>query len=149
MTAHVVVGAAAAQGQPWLGSPRMTVVELKIDLGSRSQVPAGFVTADTIKVMAIPAGSLIQNVVTHVVTAEGASATCSVGDSGSATRFHSALDLNTVAATASGDIIQFYATADYILLTLGGTLSSAKGAAVFHVVFQLTDLGVKNSFGPL
>ena len=148
MTAHVVTGAADAQGHPWLGQSRSTFVEFLVDLSARNLSSAGYASGDTIKLMALPAGSMVTNVHLNVVTVEGAAATVSVGDSGSATRFHSAVSINSVALTASADLIQLYTAADYILLTLGGTMSGT-GVAKFSVAFQLTDVSNRQQFSPL
>lgn len=150
MTAHVVSGAAVAQGAPWLNHQRQTFVELLVDLSKRNLSAAGFASGDTIKLMAIPAGSVIQNVCTQVVTPEGAAATASLGDSGSATRFHSALTINSTAGTyaVSADIDQLYSTADYLLLTLGGTMNGA-GVAVLSITFDLRDVSNRQAFSLL
>lgn len=150
MTAFVYTGAAAAQNHPFMGKTRDTVVEIMLDFASRKLAAAGFAAADTVKVMGIPKGTLIQNLVTTVVTPEGAAATMSVGDSGSATRYHTTLSINSAAGTqtASAAVAQLYSADDYLLLTLGGTFANA-GTAKVAIVFQMVDVSNRNSFGPL
>jgi hypothetical protein len=150
MTAHVVTGATAAQGQAWVGASRNSFVELLIDLSKRNLSSAGFATGDTIKVFAIPAGTLVLNQVMHVVTPEGAAATLSVGDSGSATRYHSAVSINSTAGTmtASATTAKLYSAADYLLLTLGGTMSGT-GVAKVALCFQTVDVSNRQQFSLL
>jgi len=152
MTAFVYTGAAnsPAQSEPWMGNTRDSLVEIMLDFSSRKLSAAGYAAGDTIKLMGIPKGTLIQNLVTTVVTPEGSALTMSLGDSGSATRFHSALTLNSAAGTqaASAAVAQLYAADDYLLATLAGTLTNS-GSAKVSVVFQFVDVSNRNSYGPL
>lgn len=152
MTAFVYSGAAnsPAQSEPWMGNTRDSLVEIMLDFSSRKLSAAGYAAGDTIKVMGIPKGTLVQNLVTTVVVPEGAALTMSVGDSGSATRFHSALTLNSAAGTqaASAAVAQLYAADDYLLLTIGGTLLNS-GTGKVSIVAQVVDVSNRNNFGPL
>lgn len=84
--------------------------------------------ADTFKVATIGAGVLVNGVWHIVGTAEGGTATMDIGDSSSATAFHSNADNNGTAATvtAATTQVKYYSAADYILLTNDHALDAAK-----------------------
>lgn len=103
---------------------------------SSSATSAGGVASDTVKVIQIPANTAVLAVRTHVVTAEGATCTIGVGDSGSATRYGSALNINTTTNNLS-TTANLYSSADDLTITLGHTTANA---VVRFEVF-LVDLG--------
>ena len=86
-----------------------------------------------IRAFHIPANTLVLGVAAKVDAAAGATGTVDVGDSGSATRYHSNVNLKNVGAswskTSTGlDKAYFYTDADYITvnsdhITTGGVLS--------------------------
>jgi len=110
----------------------------------------GYVTADVIKAIYIPAGTLVLNVMTKCVTPQTTTSTCTaltatVGDSGSANGWDASVDLFATAGTVLAGIAAsetgrglaagyFYASADYIKLTLTLTGGGASTDFVFDVM---------------
>ena len=100
---------------------------------SSTAVAVGASSADTVKVLPIPAGMFVVGVKVKVVTAEGATLTVGVGDSASATGWGSAVNLNTITDTFSFNatttptfgVGKYYTSADDIILTLGNNAATA------------------------
>lgn len=83
--------------------------------------------SDTLKIMDIPTGTRIDGVLLDVTTAEGAAATCSIGDASNAAGWIAAsTSLNSVAKTGTvvGDTYGaaniVYAAADHLIITFAG-----------------------------
>ena len=92
-------------------------------------------TADVIEAVKIPAGALVHNVYTVIVTAEGSTATATVGDADAAAGWGASVDLNGVAGTMTGGAVsdtfpalggKYYASADTIDLTVTGVIETGK-----------------------
>lgn len=126
---------AAKKASPWLGMDRTMVLELVLDLSKRNLAAAGYASGDVIVLCDIPAGFLVQNFTTQVMVVEGAAGTINVGDTGSATRYHSALSINALAFTAGTATAQMYSADDQLKVVLGGTLANSGTAKIaFHAV---------------
>jgi hypothetical protein len=95
---------------------------------------AGGVAADTVKVLAIPAGTFVCGVRLTVQTVQGAVCTVNIGDSATAAGYFSAADLNALTdafsfnatTTPTYGVGKFYAAADDLIVTLGHTTDVAK-----------------------
>lgn len=75
---------------------------------------------DTLEVLQLPAGTLVLAAGAQTLTAEGATATMDLGDSGSATRYLSNHDLNSASAYNASALAEprFLASASSVLVTL-------------------------------
>lgn len=97
---------------------------------------AGVTAADTVNLLHIPAGAIVTKVNLVTVTAAGATCTMNIGDGSTATLFDAAVNLNTTATATGSDAAtettlyatggKYYATAGYIVGTMGHTNSVAK-----------------------
>lgn len=119
---------------------RVTVVEVALNFATiaaaRSAAGAAALAAtDTLEVIPVPAGALVLAVGVQVTTAEGATATMDVGDSGSSTRYLSNADLNAVGHTASALTSPYlYTSASNIRITLDHSSIDAAVARVWAVI---------------
>lgn len=98
---------------------------------------------DTLKVMTLPKGAIVLATMVTVNTAATASTTMSVGDSGSGTRYSSALDITQAAGTeiVATTLTQHgYTAADYILLTIGGASPTVGQVTVSVLVADMSGL---------
>jgi hypothetical protein len=146
MATYTVAGVGSAvKGFSWKGADRVTFLELLVDLSKRNLAVGGYAAADVISLCDIPAGAMIVNLATQVVGVEGAAGTFSLGDTGSATRFHSAVSSNALAYTASAAVAQLYAANDTLKLTLGGTLLNG-GTAKLSIVAVMVDYSNRENF---
>lgn len=98
-------------------------------------------TADVVQLLNIPAGTVIQNVLIKIITAEGATATATVGDGSAAAGWDAAIDLNAAAGTTTIGVAgtdayvsslgsgagngKEYTAADTIDMTVTGALDTA------------------------
>ena len=113
--------------------PRRTVVQVAtITVGDRGDGSAP-VSADVNQLFTIPAGAYVLRTWLIPITGfnEGTSATISLGDDGSTTRFHSAVDIKTVTANVPvvGTVKYRYATSNTVdaIITYGGGTAAATG----------------------
>jgi hypothetical protein len=103
-----------------------TVVSRKITCTSTYKLLAA--TSGGYKLFYIPAGCIVKDVSCHVVTAEGATATVDIGDSGSGTQYLSNFDLNGTAGTGSLSAVgvtKYYASANGIYADPDNDLDAA------------------------
>lgn len=96
------------------------------------------VSGDVIQLFKVPAGAVVLDVIVNKKTSfnAGTSCTLSVGDGGSATRFHNAIDVKTATGlVASAGIPYQYATSDTIdaVVTITGAITT--GELEVEVVF--------------
>ncbi len=101
-----------------------------------SQPPLGgtaWSSGDTAKLFFIPAGTIVEAVSTRVITAEGATLTIGLGDSGSATQYLATDNMNAAANTVvisnvsqAGSVQKAYTAADYLLMTLNNNAKAGK-----------------------
>jgi urease accessory protein UreE len=109
---------------PAKGNDSLSVISVDLDFAEIAAARAAasavaLANGDTLEVLPLPAGTLVLAAGGDVSKAEGATATIDLGDSGSATRFLSNLDLNAVADTASAlSNPHFYASATTVRITL-------------------------------
>jgi hypothetical protein len=119
---------------------RVSVIEVDLNFATiaaaRSAASATALAAtDTLEVIPVRAGTLVLAVGGQVTTAEGATATMDLGDSGSATRYVSNLDLNAVGNTASALSAPYlYSSASAIRITLDHNSIDAAVVRVWAVV---------------
>jgi hypothetical protein len=133
----------ARAGFPANGLNKMFVLRNQLDF---SDVPVA--AADVVQALVIPANTMVIDVLTRVVTAEGAACTADVGDGTDPNGFDDAIDLNATAGitTQSAAGTDAYATtaskgkvytaAD----TLDLTMDHATDAAVLLVFAICVDL---------
>jgi hypothetical protein len=78
------------------------------------------VASDTLKVFNFPQGCVVEQVNLELLRLEGGTLTVSVGDAGSATRFHSAVNMNTgTPPTVAVYCTNYqYTSAGYCLITM-------------------------------
>jgi hypothetical protein len=97
-------------------------------------------STDTLQVLPIPAGALVLAVGIDVTKAEGATATVGIGDAGSATRYVTGGNLNSVANTASALSAPFLsAAASNITLTFNHNDIDTAVARVYAVIINTTN----------
>ena len=119
---------------------RVSVIEVDLNFATiaaaRSAASATALAAtDTLEVIPVKAGTLVLAVGGQVTTAEGATATMDLGDSGSATRYVSNLDLNATGFTASALSAPYlYSSASAIRITLDHNSIDAAVVRVWAVV---------------
>lgn len=108
------------------GIPANTVgpylLEYYID-ATAANAGVGYGAGDTVKCLAIPAGSVVYGVQVEIDVAEGATCTFDVGDSASATGYFSNVDANNATVesnilTFGGSAPKYYAAKNELLLTL-------------------------------
>ena len=95
------------------------------DIGGGVDLTSG----DTIQLFKLPAGSMVTGVIVNKLTVfnAGTTATLSVGDGGSATRFHDAIDVKTATGVVASSAVPYgYAVTDTIdaVVTLDGTAAT-------------------------
>lgn len=100
------------------------------------------ISGELSEVLKIPAGAIVYNVATQVVTAEGATATAEVGDSTDEDGWIDSIDLNATAGTVALSPVsapypalggKYYETADKITLKIGNmNLDTAKVRVIAH-----------------
>jgi len=93
--------------------------------------------ADTIKCFPFGIGDISEQVFTNVVVGFGAACNFSVGDSGGATQYLSAVSAQTAGNTqlAAATTAKWYSTtADYLLITIGATAATGVQLEVGCVV---------------
>lgn len=91
-------------------------------------------SAEVVQALKIPAGALVTDVWVIVKTAEGGTATATVGDGDSANGWDASTNLNATAGTVTSSLKgtdafavgKYYATADTIDLTLNNACDAAK-----------------------
>jgi len=92
-------------------------------------------SADVIKCLPIPANAIVFNVYAIVRTAEGATCTGTLGDTGGAATWKSSVNLNATAGTvvkgleatdANATNGKFYSASDFIQLTMANASAAAK-----------------------
>lgn len=110
----------------------INVFEVEIDFSAAVNIMAD---GDVLRLFTIPAKTILHDAWAVVTVVDGETSAHSYGDSGSASRFSSTLNLNSAnALTNFGDMF-YYATASYILLTATGSgIENAK--AVFGVALS-------------
>jgi hypothetical protein len=126
------------------GLNKMFVLKNTIDF---SEVNSG--ASDVVQVLAVPAGTMVVDVITKVVTPEGGTLTATVGDGSGASSWDGAVDLNAVAGTytqsaagtdayattaAKGKI---YSSADTIDLTMSANAGDTAVLEVFAICYDL------------
>ena len=92
---------------PAFGYHRIGYIQIELDFAAiaAARTAAGvaaLAATDTLEIVKLPANTLVLAVGIQVTTAEGATATVDLGDSGSATRYLTNANLDAVAHTASG-----------------------------------------------
>lgn len=107
--------------QPWDGLRRDYVMEQVIDL-------AGVATGDVVQALSIPAGTLVKNVFTKIITPSDKVTTANLGDGDAAAGFDAAINLAAAVGTrtkGTGGVDAFvtddgklYSVADTIDLTV-------------------------------
>lgn len=94
---------------------------------------AGAVTGDVVSVIAIPAGTKVNEVYYKVATTNDASSTINIGDATTADKWVSALNVGTATAGAVNSASNaFYTATDYIKVTLTGA-TPTKGTVIIKV----------------
>lgn len=99
--------------------------------------PAG---GDTVKCFPFGQGEISEQVFANVVTGVGAACNFSVGDSGSATQYLSAVSAQTSSTNflAAATTAKWYAyAADYLLVTIGATAATGLTLEVGSIVDQI------------
>lgn len=90
--------------------------------------------ADTVKMVTIGAGTYVLMAFAQTITAGPATSTISLGDSGSATQFLSALSVAATGTSVSAtSTAKYYTAADYLLVTLGTTVPTGAVISVGYV----------------
>lgn len=87
------------------------------------------------KMFIIPAGTYVKSVTAILLTAEGATGTIDIGDSGSGTQYLSNFDLNGTAGTSTTSAVgagKYYASADYIIADPDNDLDTASFCLVIE-----------------
>lgn len=102
---------------PWGGLERFYIMEKEIDL-------AGVSTGDVIQALKIPAGTMVQNVTTKIVTPSDKVTTANVGDGNDADGYDAAIDLAAAAGTRTKGVggTDAYVTADGTLYSVEDTI---------------------------
>ncbi len=121
------------------GSPTPVILEKTIDFAT-----AGVVTGDVVKVIYLPADTKVEEVFYRMVTANvgvgtnaPAASTVNIGDTTTAAKWASALDLNTASAGGAVNSASnvFYSAADSVKVTLtGGTPIAGKLLIKVHAL---------------
>lgn len=97
-----------------------------VDFSSRTSLKEATWTTTTantvVQLFNIPAGSLVLGVSAQVITAEGATCTCSIGDSVSSTGYISSVNLNAVGYAQSFNCVVNSAYGDGKLYTSAGVI---------------------------
>ena len=114
-----------------------------------SKYPA--TAADTVQLIAIPAGAIVDGIDIVTVTAEGQACTMDVGDGSTATLFDSNVSLNTTdthtgtdpatEATLAATNGKYYATAGYIV----GTIEHNASTAAFYISAKFRILNIAHA----
>jgi hypothetical protein len=122
-------------GFPALGS-KVGVIQNDISFASTNVV-----ATNNVKVFSVPAGTVVLAIGIQVETAEGTTCTADLGDSGSATRFLSNCNLNSVAnSMAAATVLPYlYGSALTIDLYMDHNASTAV-IRVWALVADLADL---------
>jgi hypothetical protein len=109
---------------PAFGYHRFGYIQVELDFAAiaAARTAAGVAAlgvGDTLEILKLPANTCVIAVGADVTKAEGATSTGDLGDSGSATRYFSNLNLNAVAHTPSSlDAPHVYATETGIIMTM-------------------------------
>jgi hypothetical protein len=133
----------STSNQPTYTATGLSVAEVKLDFAAiaaaRSAASqAALASADILEVIGVKAGVIVLLVKADVVTAEGAAATCGIGDGAAATGYLSALDLNVAAQSAS------LATTSYSVAVGGGKLYTADDTIDVTLNSNSIDVAVLN-----
>ena len=129
---------------PAYGHTRVGYVQVELDFAAiaAARTAAGvaaLAATDTLEIVKFPANTLVLSVGIQVTKAEGATATADLGDSGSATRYLSNANLDSVAHTASGlTAPHLYASETGVLMTLDHSSIDTAVARVWFLVVDLT-----------
>jgi len=98
--------------------------------------------SDVVQVAKIPAGAIVRDVIVTVLTAEGATCTADVGDTGDADGWIDDANLNAVGAKLSLPAIDYkvaggkaYTANGTINLTMAHNASTAKLAVIVEVIY--------------
>ncbi|MBF0591200.1 MAG: hypothetical protein HQL02_03845 [Nitrospirae bacterium] len=123
---------------PYNGINREYQIRNRLNLGV-THVAA----SDTLNVLTVKANTHVKKVYTKVITPEGATATCTIGDSTSAAGFDASVNLNAAAGTITQSTVsdtyadgKIYTTETSINLTPANNL----GNAVIDVYVTCEDL---------
>ena len=134
----------AKAGFPSSGLNKMFVLKNVLDF---ADVPV--LAADVVQALMIPAGTMVLEVLTKVITPEGATCTANVGDGSSTAGWNTAADLNAAAGTYEQSLKAtdarnvanvtgyIYTAADTIDLVMGHNTDAAK-VAVYAICMDLS-----------
>lgn len=126
------------------GPRKAYVLKNRIDF---SEVNTG--ASDVVQVLAIPAGTMVIDVLTKLITPEGGTLTATVGDGGSAAGWDGSVNLNTTAGTITQSVQgtdarkaanatgYVYTTADTIDLTMSANAADTAVIEVYAICIDL------------
>lgn len=109
--------------------------DLQADPANPISGQTAIASGDVLTLFTLPAGCVLVNGFSQVVTAVGTAATCTIGDSDNANGIFTALNLNTAAGTvavADGAHATYnaYTAAKVVSLTAGGTWPATAAGSV-------------------
>lgn len=128
-------------GFQWSGTPKVTVIEVVVDLSKRTGLnvpPAGYTNVDVLQLADFPKGTYIVATEWELLTAEGSAATFTLATTGTAlTLVTGGASLNGTANViipgAAGGQAASILVDSVLTMTLAGTLTNAGTAKVaFH-----------------